>query len=90
MIADKLFFAGVARVILGAVAFLAVPYCVGTMTVGAIEFYGDLHSFMVSLFALTCFPASSYFLHHHSKLITIFHFSITKNRNPSFSTPQTQ
>jgi hypothetical protein len=53
MIADTLFSAGFTKIILSAVAFFAVPHYVWAMTVRAIEFYGDYHSFIVSLFALT-------------------------------------
>jgi 5-methylthioribose kinase len=51
-----LFPAGFTKIILWAVAFFPVPYYVRILTVGAIEFYFDCHSYIVSLFVLTVIP----------------------------------
>jgi hypothetical protein len=45
---DKLFPAGFTEVILGVVAFLAVSYYIGVITVRALEIDGYLHSFIIS------------------------------------------
>jgi hypothetical protein len=59
-IADRLFTAGFAKIILSAVVFFAISYYVRTMAVGTIKFYVDYHSFIVFLFVLTVF------LFHHT------------------------
>ena len=50
-IAYKLFPACFTKIILRPVAFFPVPYYGRAVTVRAIEFYTDKHSFIVSLFA---------------------------------------
>ena len=55
VVADKLLPASFTQVILAAVAFMSVSHYTVTVAVGACEFYGDCHSFIVSLVALITF-----------------------------------
>ena len=64
MIANKLCSTGFTKIVLGVVAFFPVPYYGRALTVRAFEFYGDFHSYIVFLFALTVI------LFHHTLWIT--------------------
>jgi hypothetical protein len=65
MVTDELTTALGAKVILFAVAFFPVSGYVMTMAMGALDFYGDCHNFIVFLCVPIVSTPLSYFVDHH-------------------------
>jgi hypothetical protein len=76
LVADKLASAVFTEVILFALAFFPVSGYVGGMAMGALDFYGYEHDFIVFLCVPVVSIPPSYFVDHHQNFLNLYPYPL--------------